>query len=99
MLFQEEVVHAEVCSPGLDVLCGPVTLKGTNILLFQDEVVHAEVCTPGLDVQCGPVTLKGTKIGSRQKCVDITRTVCSEGVGKNFIKFIQNVFFICFRFY
>ena len=44
--------------------------------------MHAEVCTPGLNVECGPVTLKGTKIGSRQKCVDITRTVCSEGVGK-----------------
>ena len=44
--------------------------------------MHAEVCTPGLNVECGPVTLKGTKIGSRQKCLDITRTVCSEGVGK-----------------
>jgi len=52
----------------------------------QDEVVHAEVCTPGLDVQCGPVTLKGTKIGSRQKCVDITRTVCSEGVEEGSIE-------------
>jgi len=55
----------------------------------QDEVVHAEVCTPGLNVECGPVTLKGTKIGSRQKCVDITRTVCSEGVEEGMVEICQ----------
>ena len=55
--------------------------------------MNAEVCTPGLDVQCAPVTLKGVKVASRQKCLDITRTVCTEAVG-NITSLLQILFCI-----
>ena len=46
----------------------------------EDEVLTAEICTPTYTTSCGPVSVKGTKLGEREQCVDIRRTVCTTGV-------------------
>lgn len=49
----------------------------------KEEKTVAMICLPELGApQCGPVTLKGVDIRETEKCLPITRTVCTEGVGQ-----------------
>ena len=48
---------------------------------YQDEILQAEICTPTYTSSCGPFKVKGTKLGEKEKCVTVTRTVCTQGKG------------------
>ncbi|XP_023328541.1 protein piccolo [Eurytemora carolleeae] len=50
----------------------------THNCTVQDEKLTAEVCTPSFISSCEPVTLQGTRIGETDKCLTITRTVCTQ---------------------
>ena len=47
----------------------------------QDEVLKAEICTPTYTSSCGPFKVKGTKLGEKEKCVTVSRTVCTQDKG------------------
>jgi len=44
-----------------------------------DEVLTAEICTPTYAPACGPMPVKGTRLGEREECRQVTRTVCTQG--------------------
>jgi len=44
----------------------------------EDEVLQAEICTPTYAPSCGPFKVKGTKLGEKEKCVNVSRTVCTQ---------------------
>merc|ERR1719206_1737981 len=47
---------------------------------IQEEKASATVCVPSLGApECSPVSLKGVEVGEKEKCLSITRTVCTEG--------------------
>jgi len=47
---------------------------------IQEERASASVCVPTLGApECSPVTLKGVEVVEKEKCLSITRTVCTEG--------------------
>ena len=57
-------------------------LVQTKLFLWlKDETVVAEVCTPSLVPRCEPVMLAGTKVTEKEKCLQITRTVCTQTTG------------------
>jgi len=43
----------------------------------EDEVLKAEICAPTYTSSCGPFKVKGTKLGEREQCVSVTRTICT----------------------
>jgi len=52
----------------------------THNCTIQEETLEAQVCVPALaNPKCSPVSLKGVKVGEEEKCVSITRTVCTVG--------------------
>merc|ERR1719347_1322022 len=47
---------------------------------IQEEKASATVCVPSLgSPECSPVSLKGVEVVEKEKCLSITRTVCTEG--------------------
>jgi len=47
---------------------------------IQEEKASATVCVPSLGApECSPVSLKGVEVVEKEKCLSITRTVCTEG--------------------
>merc|ERR1719431_1022990 len=53
----------------------------------------ATVCVPKLgEPVCSPVTLKGVEVGEGEKCLSITRTVCTEGVEEVKATFVEITF-------
>ena len=51
--------------------------------MLQEEKASARVCVPTLGApECSPVTLKGVEVVEREKCLSITRTVCTQGEGE-----------------
>merc|ERR1719483_1694365 len=47
---------------------------------IQEEKASVSVCVPSLgSPECSPVTLKGVEVVQKEKCLSITRTVCTEG--------------------
>ena len=50
----------------------------------KEEKSVAMICLPELgSPQCGPVKLQAVQITQTEKCLPITRTVCTEGVGQS----------------
>merc|ERR1740137_436708 len=49
---------------------------------IKEEKASVSVCVPSLgSPECTPVTLKGVEVVEKEKCLSITRTVCTEGQG------------------
>jgi len=47
---------------------------------IKEETSYAELCLPSLgQPKCSPVTLKGVQVQEKDKCVSISRTVCTVG--------------------
>ena len=44
-------------------------------------MLKAEICTPTYTSSCGPFKVKGTKLGEKEKCVTVSRTVCTQDKG------------------
>jgi len=44
----------------------------------EDVELYAEVCTPTIDRQCEKVVVKSHTLETREDCVDVVRTVCTE---------------------
>ena len=54
-----------------------------NNTVLQEEKASATVCVPSLGApECSPVSLKGVEVVEKEKCLSITRTVCTEGEGE-----------------
>jgi len=52
----------------------------THNCSIQEEKATVSVCVPTLGApECSPVTLKGVEVVEKEKCLSITRTVCTEG--------------------
>ena len=57
--------------------------QAQNGTCFQEEAASASVCVPTLGApECSAVTLKGVEVVEKEKCLSITRTVCTEGEGE-----------------
>lgn len=41
-------------------------------------MLQAEICTPTYTSSCGPFQVRGTKLGETEKCVTVSRTVCTQ---------------------
>ena len=55
-----------------------------DMFLPQYDRLTAEVCVPKLgSPQCSPVTVKGVGTTTREKCLQVTRTVCTQAEGKH----------------
>jgi len=44
----------------------------------EDEILQAEICTPTYTSSCGPYKVRGTQLGEQEKCVTVSRTVCTQ---------------------
>jgi len=56
----------------------PSKQEATHNCNITHETSQAEVCVPSLgEPQCGPVTLKGIQVGEKEKCLSITKSVCT----------------------
>lgn len=53
------------------------------IFLFKDEILQAEICTPSYTSSCGPFKVRGTQLGEQEKCVTVSRTVCTQAKGQS----------------
>ena len=53
---------------------------------LKEEKTVAMICLPQLgQPQCEPVSLQGVKIAEREKCLPVSRTVCTEGTGLSYL--------------
>ena len=54
-----------------------------NISPFQYDKQRAQICLPKLGKpQCSQVTVKGVGTSTAEKCLQITRTVCTQTEGQ-----------------